>query len=56
LGVLTDVIQNGAQDLYEVELESKKKILIPVVDAFVLEIDMVKRRIKVELPEGLTEL
>jgi len=56
VGTLTDVLQRSAQDLYEVELENKKKILIPVVEAFVLDIDIEKKRIIVKLIEGMLEL
>lgn len=56
LGVLTDVIQNSAQDLYEVELENKKKVLIPVVDDFVLDINPEEKKITVKLIDGLLDL
>lgn len=53
LGVLTDVIQNSAQDLYEVEMADGKKALIPAVSEFVKDIDMEKREIIVNVIEGL---
>ena len=56
LGEITDVIQNAAQDLYEVKTEGGKKIYIPVVKQFVLDVDMETRVVKVELPEGLLDL
>lgn len=56
LGVLIDVMKNTAQDLYEVELENKKRIYIPVVDEFVLDINMESKTILVKLPEGLLDL
>jgi 16S rRNA processing protein RimM len=56
LGEITDVIQNAAQDLYEVKTEDGKKIYIPVVKQFVLDVDMETRVVKVELPEGLLDL
>lgn len=52
IGSLSDVLQNRAQDLYEVELENGKKILIPAVEEFVIDIDAVKRQITVKLIEG----
>ena len=39
LGHVTDVLQNTAQDIFEVESENGKKLLIPKVDQFVLDID-----------------
>lgn len=56
LGKVTDVIQNTAQDIFEVERENGGQVLIPRVDAFVLDIDMERRTIEVRLPEGLLEL
>jgi len=56
LGEITDVIQNAAQDLYEVKTESGKKVLVPVVKEFVLDVDMEQRTVKVKLPEGLLDL
>jgi len=53
IGVLCDVIQNSAQDLYEVEMADGRKVMIPAVDEFVLSIDMEKKRITVRLIEGL---
>ena len=56
LGVVTDVIQNTAQDLFEVELPEGRKVLIPKVDAFVRSIDGETRTVTVRLQEGLLDL
>lgn len=56
IGTVSDVIQNTAQDIFEVEKEDGKKVLIPNVDEFVLDIDADKRVIEVKLIEGLLEL
>lgn len=56
LGELTDVIQNSAQDLYEIKLEDGKKVLLPVVKEFVLSVDLRERVIKIKPPQGLLEL
>lgn len=53
IGRLSDVIQNSAQDLYEVEMADGRKILIPAVEEFVLSVDVHRRRIDVKLIEGL---
>ncbi len=55
-GTVTDVIQNTAQDIFEVEQENGKKILIPKVDEFILNIDKEQKTIYVKLIEGLLEL
>lgn len=56
LGKLTDVIQNSGQDLYQVRIESGKKILVPAVREFILNIDMEERQMTVSLPDGLLDL
>lgn len=56
VGRVTDVIQNTAQDLLEVETPEGKKVLIPRVVAFVRDIDPEERRITVVLQEGLMDL
>ena len=56
LGHVTDVLQNTAQDIFEVESENGKKLLIPKVDQFVLDIDAEKREITVRLIEGMMDL
>lgn len=56
LGKVSDVIQNTAQDIFEVENADGRKILIPKVDQFVLEIDKTARQIRVRLIEGMLDL
>ena len=56
LGHVTDVLQNTAQDIFEVERENGNKLLIPKVDQFVLDIDTEKREITVKLIEGMLDL
>ena len=55
-GVVTDVLQNTAQDIFEVKRDDGKTVLIPKVDAFVQKIDGKERLITVTLIEGLTYL
>lgn len=56
VGILSDVIQNKAQDLYEITKEDGRTFLIPAVKEFVLQVDTQNKRIKVRLVEGLTDL
>ena len=56
LGKVTDVIQNTAQDIFEVEKKDGKKFLVPKVDEFVKNIDAEKKLIEVSLIEGLMDL
>lgn len=54
LGVLTDVIQNTAQDIYILDRDGKE-ILIPAVQEFVKEIQIENRLIVIDAIEGLLE-
>lgn len=57
LGKLKDVIQNNAQDLYEVEPTSgENSFMVPAVEEFVLSIDLKEGIIRMRLIEGLAEL
>ncbi len=56
LGHVSNVLQNTAQNIFEVERENGKKLLIPKVDQFVLNIDAEKRNITVRLLEGMLDL
>jgi len=53
LGTLKDVIQNKAQDLYEVEMADGKTALIPAVEEFILDIDIENKQMVVKLIDGL---
>ncbi len=55
LGQLVDVLQNTAQDLYEIKSDKGQTFLLPVVDEFVLSIDLESQTIVVKIPEGLLE-
>lgn len=55
-GRLSDVIQSSSQDLYEIKLETGKKILLPAVKEFVLDIDVDAGNMTVKLPDGLLDL
>ena len=56
LGELTDVLQTGANDVYEVKMPSGKEILIPVIDDCVLEINEEEGFVRVHLLDGLLDL
>ena len=56
IGTLVDVIQNSAQDLYEIRREDGKTFLLPAVMEFIQKVDLNKRIMVVKLIEGLVEL
>lgn len=53
LGILREVLQPGANDVYIVENEDKKQILLPVIPDVVKNIDIPNKKILVHLIEGL---
>lgn len=56
IGILTDVLQTGANDIYVARREGKKDLLIPVIPDVVLSVDIEGREIIVRLMEGLEDL
>ena len=56
LGRVTSILPTGSNDVYVVQDEKqdeKNEILIPALESVVLEIDLEKKRLTVNLPEGL---
>jgi 16S rRNA processing protein RimM len=53
LGRIESIIETGSNDVYVVK-KHKKEVLIPALESVVLEIDLVHKRMQVDLPEGLT--
>ena len=55
IGKIIDIVEIENQDLFEVVF-NEKRILIPLVDEFVVNIDNNNKKIIMNLPEGLTDL
>lgn len=53
LGKLKEVLQPGANDVYIVEDEAKKEILLPAIPDVVKKIDIVNNKMIIKLLEGL---
>ena len=56
LGVLTDVIQTGANDVYVVKTSQEKEVLLPAIRDCILEVDVEEKRMRVHILEGLLDL
>jgi 16S rRNA processing protein RimM len=54
LGVLEEVMETGANDVYIVRDLSGKELLLPNIPSVVLELDFARRIMKVHLLEGLS--
>lgn len=55
LGVLSDVIPTGANDVYVVKDDNNKELLLPAIKECILGIDMKQRRITVQMMKGMEE-
>jgi 16S rRNA processing protein RimM len=55
IGNMTDVIQNSANDVYVVTAENGKEYLIPAVEAFIVSVDVVEKKIIIDPIEGMIE-
>lgn len=53
VGVLEDVIQNTAQDIYLIKTEEGSEILVPAVKEFIKDIDIETGRICINFIEGM---
>ena len=56
LGELTDVLETGANDVYQVTDETGKEILLPAIKDCILSVDLEKGEMKVHILEGLLDL
>ena len=54
LGHVEEILPTGSNDVYVVR-DGKKEVLIPAIDSVVVEINLEKKFIKVDLPEGLED-
>ena len=54
-GVLKDVMETGANDVYIVEREDGKEVLIPAIKDCILQVDFEKEQVLVHLLDGLLD-
>ena len=55
VGIITDVLSSGGSEILKVDCEDQET-LIPFADSYLKSIDLDRRRIEVDLPEGLRDL
>ncbi len=55
LGVLTNVITTGANDVYEIKTKDGRELLLPAIKQCILDVDVEARRMKVHVLDGLLE-
>lgn len=52
-GVLKDVLETGANDVYIIEMQDKKEVLVPAIKQCILNVDIENRKMVIHLLEGL---
>ncbi len=56
LGVMQDVLQTGANDVYIVKTDSGKEVLLPAIKDCILKVDLEKGEMLVHVLDGLLDL
>ena len=54
-GVLKDVMQTGANDVYIIDLDDNRELLLPAIKDCILNVDFVNGIIQINILEGLLE-
>lgn len=53
LGILKDVIETGANDVYVISMKEEKELLVPAIRECILDVDVENRKMKIHVMEGL---
>ncbi len=56
IGIVREVMRTGGVELLVVEDERQREILIPMAQSIVVDIDVSKKKILIDPPEGLLDL
>ena len=54
-GTISDVMETGANDVYEIELEAGGTVLLPAIKECILGVDVDARRVDIHLMKGLMD-
>lgn len=54
-GKINDVMQTGANDVYVIELDDKRELLLPAIADCVLDVDVPGKKMKVHVLDGLLD-
>jgi 16S rRNA processing protein RimM len=55
LGLISEILTPGANDVWVVSLPKNKQLLLPVIDDVVLDVDVQAKTVRIHLMEGLLE-
>lgn len=53
IGILEDVLETGANDVYSIKLKNGEELLLPAIKQCVLDVDIENARMKIHVLEGL---
>lgn len=56
IGVLKDVLETGANDVYVITLDGGKELLLPAIKQCVLEVDIEAGFVRIHILEGLLDI
>lgn len=56
LGILNDVIQTAANDVYQVKMKDEREVLIPAIRQCILNVNLEEQTMTVHLLDGLLDL
>lgn len=54
-GILTNVIETGANDVYEIKMHDGREVLVPAIKECILSVDIEGRKMVVHLLDGLLD-
>lgn len=54
-GILKEILQTGANDVYVVEMENQQEVLLPVIKECVLDVNIEEKIVSVRLMPGLID-
>ena len=54
-GTITDVIETGANDVYEIKLDDGRQLLLPAIKQCVLSVDTKAKKMKIHVLDGLLD-
>mgnify|MGYP000154735061 CR=1 FL=1 len=54
-GILKDVIETGANDVYDIKMNDGRSVLVPAIKECILSVDIENRKMVIHLLDGLLE-
>ena len=55
IGVISEILQPGANDVWVVKRQGKKDLLLPYIPPVILDVNLAENRVNVDIMEGLDD-